>query len=142
MDGRAHVDAGRADAGRTAGSRHHGLTDAERLADWELVYAGAVRTPLMAIAQTISSRGREQGVMAEYFATIADAHRVTGRLPEGLDLHDTADRRGKSVEESTARLARMVGCDLADPGFWDAGLAIIEDQLVAAEDAARAAGRI
>jgi (4-(4-[2-(gamma-L-glutamylamino)ethyl]phenoxymethyl)furan-2-yl)methanamine synthase len=95
-------------------SRHHGLTDAERLAKWELVYAGAIRTPLMAVAQTISFRGREQGVMAEYFATIADAHRVTGRLPEGLDLHDTADRRGKSVEESAARLARMVGCDLAD----------------------------
>ena len=100
-------------------SRHHGLTDAERLADWELVYAGAVRTPLMAIAQTISFRGREQGVMAEYFATIADAHRVTGRLPEGLDLHETADRRGKSAEESAARLARMVGCDLADASMAD-----------------------
>jgi (4-(4-[2-(gamma-L-glutamylamino)ethyl]phenoxymethyl)furan-2-yl)methanamine synthase len=95
-------------------SRHHGFTDAERLAEVELVYTGAVRTPLMAVAQTIPFAGQTQGVMAEYFATIADAHRLRGVLPDGIDLHDTADRRGKSVEESAARIARMVGCDLAD----------------------------
>jgi oligoendopeptidase F len=39
-------------------------------------------------------------------------------------------------------LGRIVDCDLADPGFWDAGLAIIEGQLNAAEEAATAAGRI
>ena len=39
-------------------------------------------------------------------------------------------------------LGRIVDCDLADPGFWDAGLAIIEGQLTAAEEAATAAGRI
>jgi probable H4MPT-linked C1 transfer pathway protein len=95
-------------------SRHRGVTDAERLAEAELVYTGAVRTPLMAVAQSIPFRGRQHGLMAEYFATIADAHRLRDRLPEGLDLHETADRRGKSAEESAARLARMVGCDLAD----------------------------
>jgi len=95
-------------------SRHRGVTDAERLAESELVYTGAVRTPLMAVAQSVPFRGRPQAVMAEYFATIADAHRVRGALPEGLDLHETADRRGKSMDESAARLARMVGCDLGD----------------------------
>jgi oligoendopeptidase F len=35
-------------------------------------------------------------------------------------------------------LARIVGCDLADPGFWDGGLAIVEGQLRAAEEAAAA----
>lgn len=39
-------------------------------------------------------------------------------------------------------LAKIVGCDLADPGFWDGGLAIVEEQLQAAEDAAAAAGRL
>jgi len=103
-------------------SRHRGFTDAERLAEAELVYTGAVRTPLMAVAQTIPFAGRVQGVMAEYFATIADAHRLRGVLPEGIDLHDTADHRGKTVEESAARIARMVGCDLADarPEEWRA----------------------
>jgi (4-(4-[2-(gamma-L-glutamylamino)ethyl]phenoxymethyl)furan-2-yl)methanamine synthase len=95
-------------------SCHRGATDAERLSEAELVYTGAVRTPLMAVARSIPFRGRQQGVMAEYFATIADAHRVRGALPDGLDLHETADRRGKSVEESAARLARMIGCDLGD----------------------------
>ena len=38
-------------------------------------------------------------------------------------------------------LGRLVGIDLADPGFWDAGLALVEEQLVAAEQAAHEAGR-
>ena len=32
--------------------------------------------------------------------------------------------------------------DLADPGFWDGGLAIIDEQLSAAEAAAKEAGRL
>jgi oligoendopeptidase F len=39
-------------------------------------------------------------------------------------------------------LARIVGCDLADPAFWRNGLEIVDGQLAAAEDAARAAGRL
>jgi oligoendopeptidase F len=39
-------------------------------------------------------------------------------------------------------LGRIVGVDLADPGFWDGGLAIVAEQLDAAEAAARAAGRL
>ena len=38
-------------------------------------------------------------------------------------------------------LGRLVGIDLADPGFWDAGLVLVEQQLVAAEQAAVDAGR-
>ena len=49
-------------------------------------------------------------------------------------------RAGGSLEP--AELGRIVDCDLEDPGFWDAGLAIVDGQLAAAEDAARAAGRI
>jgi oligoendopeptidase F len=44
--------------------------------------------------------------------------------------------------QTAEELAAMVGCDLSDPGFWDAGLGIIEQQVIAAEDAAREAGRI
>jgi oligoendopeptidase F len=39
-------------------------------------------------------------------------------------------------------LGRIVGCDLADSAFWDGGLAIVEEQLDAAESAAFEAGRI
>jgi oligoendopeptidase F len=38
-------------------------------------------------------------------------------------------------------LGELVGIDLADPGFWDAGLALVEEQLTAAEQAAVDAGR-
>ena len=39
-------------------------------------------------------------------------------------------------------LGRIVGIDLADPGFWDRGLDLVERQLGAAEEAAREAGRV
>ena len=41
-----------------------------------------------------------------------------------------------------AELGRIVDCDLEDPGFWDAGLRIVEGQLDAAAAAAEAAGRL
>lgn len=91
-----------------------GVTDADRLAVGELVYTGATRTPLMAVAAEVPVRGARVGVMAEYFATMADANRLLGRLPEGVDQHPTADGRGKSVAESRLRLSRMVGRDVAD----------------------------
>ena len=40
---------------------------------------------------------------------------------------------------SPEELGRIVGVDLADPGFWDAGLALVERQLTDAEAAAREA---
>jgi oligoendopeptidase F len=39
-------------------------------------------------------------------------------------------------------LGRIVGIDLADPGFWDRGLDLVERQLEAAEAAALEAGRV
>ncbi len=43
---------------------------------------------------------------------------------------------------SPEELGRIVGIDLADPGFWDAGLDLLEHHLSDAEDAARASGRL
>jgi len=40
------------------------------------------------------------------------------------------------------QLAKIVDCDLADPGFWDGGLRIIDHELAAAEQAAVDAGRV
>jgi len=39
-------------------------------------------------------------------------------------------------------LGRIVGLDLADPGFWSGGLAIVAEQLEAAETAAQESGRL
>ena len=71
------------------------------------------------LALSAYSRYREQG---ESFA------------PLYLEL--LAAGGSRSPEE----LAAIVGIDLADPGFWDSGLGLVEEQLTAAE--ALAAGRI
>jgi len=57
-------------------------------------------------------------------------------VPSYLELLRSGGSR--SPEE----LAAIVGCDLADPRFWDAGLDIIEGRLDAALAAASAAGRL
>jgi oligoendopeptidase F len=49
-------------------------------------------------------------------------------------------RRGGS--ETPEDLGRIVGVDLGDPAFWTGGLLIIEEQLDAAEQAAKDAGRL
>jgi oligoendopeptidase F len=57
-------------------------------------------------------------------------------VPQYLEL--LAAGGSRSPED----LGRIVGVDLADPGFWDAGLALVERQLQAAEQAAEASGRL
>lgn len=96
------------------------FTDAGRLATEELIYTGAVRTPLMAVARRVPFVGIWQRLTAEHFATMADVHRLTGRLDAAHDMADTADGTGKSAEESARRLARMVGRDWeeADMETW------------------------
>ena len=47
--------------------------------------------------------------------------------------------RARAARRSPEELGAIVGVDLADPGFWDTGLDLVEDQLREAEDAAREA---
>jgi oligoendopeptidase F len=57
-------------------------------------------------------------------------------VPRYLDML----RAGGSLPPE--ELGRLVGVDLADPGFWDGGLDIVAEQLEAAEAAAVATGRV
>lgn len=93
-------------------------TDADRLISGELVYAGVVRTPLMALAPAIEFRGRRHRLMAEYFATSADVWRLLGELPDHADQYPAADGGAKTPEACARRLARMIGRDL-DEGSMD-----------------------
>jgi probable H4MPT-linked C1 transfer pathway protein len=97
-----------------------GYSDVERLETGELVYTGAVRTPLMALATHVPFRGHFVSTMAEHFATTADIHRLLGALSPKADQQDSADGRGKSLPETETRLARVVGCDRSDatPAEW------------------------
>src|SRR4029079_9206496 len=86
-----------------------GITDAERLATGELVYTGLTRTDVSVVTQRAKFQGREQRFAAGGFASMADVRRILGELPDGVDQHDTADGRGKTVDESIARFARCCG---------------------------------
>ena len=89
-----------------------GRTDPTRLRSGELVYTGALRTPVCAIVRYLPLRGRRCRVAAEHFAIAADAHRWLERIGDGDYACDTPDGRGKGREESGARLARMICADL------------------------------
>jgi oligoendopeptidase F len=56
-------------------------------------------------------------------------------VPRYLELLSAGGSR------SPGELGQIVGVDLADPGFWDAGLDLVQRQLEEAEAAAAAAGR-
>ncbi|MGH6847883.1 MAG: hydantoinase/oxoprolinase family protein [Methylocella sp.] len=98
-----------------------GTTDAERLAHGELVYSGIARSFLMAGPKLVPFAGRWTPLMNEWFATMADVHRILGQLPEGADMMETADGREKTRAASRARLARMIGRDGGeeDDSAWE-----------------------
>lgn len=90
------------------------LTDPDRLVSGELIYTGLTRTAVMAVCTRAPFAGTWQNFAREYLATMADVRRILGVLPDGLDVHATADGRGKSPEESLARFARMFCREAAD----------------------------
>ncbi len=91
-----------------------GYSDYQRLVSGELLYTGIVRTAVMAIAQRAIFNGQEMGLMAEYFATMADVYRLTGDLQEAHDQADTADGGEKTAKASAIRLSRMTGYEFAE----------------------------
>ena len=76
------------------------------------------------------------GSCSRWRSTAATRRRATSFVPAYIDLLSAGG--SKSPEE----LGEIVGIDLADPGFWDKGLDLVERQLDAAEQAARDAGRL
>lgn len=91
-----------------------GLRDAERQTTGELVYTGFTRTSVASVASRTPWRGQWLGLAREHLATMADVRRILGELPDGVDLHATADGKGKSRAESLARFARLLGSDAGD----------------------------
>ncbi len=88
-----------------------GLTDIVRLLDGELVYTGALRTPLDALLETAPLGGRECPVAAEHFAIVADAHHWLGAIEPADYTCPTPDGRARTREAAAARIARVVCAD-------------------------------
>jgi probable H4MPT-linked C1 transfer pathway protein len=91
-----------------------GTSDPERMAYGELVYAGVVRSFLMAGLRLVPFAGRWVTLMNEWFANASDVYRILGELPEDADQMETADGQPKTIEASQARLARQIGYDAKD----------------------------
>jgi hypothetical protein len=88
-----------------------GWTDPDRLASGELVYSGAVRTPVEALSAFVPFRGGEAGVSAEGFALSGDVHVWRGDLQPVDYTAPTPDRRPVTREFVGERLARAICAD-------------------------------
>lgn len=89
-----------------------GRTDPERLVSGELVFTGALRTPIPAIVSTLTYHSKRCRVSSEKFALSADVHLVLGHISEDEYTCDTADGRGRSRQDSLARIARTICADV------------------------------
>jgi (4-(4-[2-(gamma-L-glutamylamino)ethyl]phenoxymethyl)furan-2-yl)methanamine synthase len=88
-----------------------GRTDLDRLLAGELVYTGALRTNLAAIAPRVPVRGDACPVASELFAISADVHLILGHLAPGAYTCPTPDGRPATVEVARERVARLVCAD-------------------------------
>lgn len=108
-----------------------GWTDPDRLASGELVYTGAVRTPVEAMAAFVPFRGGDVGISAEAFALSGDVHVWRGDLHPADYTTPTPDRRPATREFAGERLARAI---CADREMLDeAGVTAIADALADAQ---------
>jgi probable H4MPT-linked C1 transfer pathway protein len=88
-----------------------GRTDLDRLLAGELVYTGALRTNLAAIAPRVQVRGDSCPVASELFAITADAHLILGHLAPSAYTCATPDGRPATIEFARERVARIVCSD-------------------------------
>ena len=114
-----------------------GWTDPDRLASGELVYTGAVRTPIEAIVPEVPYRSGSATVSAEGFALIGDVHLWRGDLAASDYTTAAPDGREATREFAGERLARVI---CADREMIDeAGVSRIADAVAAAQVAQIAA---
>jgi (4-(4-[2-(gamma-L-glutamylamino)ethyl]phenoxymethyl)furan-2-yl)methanamine synthase len=88
-----------------------GRTDLDRLLAGELLYTGALRTNLAAIAPRVPVRDRWCPVASELFAISADVHLILGHIGPGAYACATPDGRPASVDCARERVARLVCAD-------------------------------
>jgi (4-(4-[2-(gamma-L-glutamylamino)ethyl]phenoxymethyl)furan-2-yl)methanamine synthase len=88
-----------------------GRTDPERLLNGELVYTGALRTPVEAVARTVPLWGGHCPLAAERFALMGDVYLWVGALDPADYSVTPPDGRPVTREFAGERLARTVCAD-------------------------------
>jgi len=93
-----------------------GKTDFERLLEGTLIYFGALRTDVSTMVENVQilSKNRYCPIAKEKYAQMADVYNILGDINEKNYICETPDGKGKSIEDSKRRLARIVCCDLDD----------------------------
>ncbi len=89
-----------------------GKNDTDRLINYELFYTGVLRPPIATIVKSVPFHDMLCPVSFERFALMADVYLVLGLITEQEYSCDTADGRGKSIDESNARIARVICGDI------------------------------
>jgi probable H4MPT-linked C1 transfer pathway protein len=111
--------------------RAEGWTDPDRLATGELIYTGAVRTPVEAVVTRVPYGSGVAGVSAEGFALIGDVHVWRCDLAMADYSTPTPDGRPVSRECAGERLARVI---CADRDMIDeTGISRIADAIASAQ---------
>jgi probable H4MPT-linked C1 transfer pathway protein len=113
-----------------------GRTDPDRLASGELVYSGALRTPVEALVHEVPWRGGMALVSADDFAHTRDVHLWLGTLPPTA-LADAPDGQ-RARDHAAERLARVVCADrsmLDDDAITAIARHVADAQVAAVADA-------
>jgi (4-(4-[2-(gamma-L-glutamylamino)ethyl]phenoxymethyl)furan-2-yl)methanamine synthase len=117
-----------------------GRTDPARLMSGELVYTGAVRTPVEALLREVPLWDGRCAVAADGFATIGDAHLWLGALEPADYTASTTDGRPATRVFAGERLARAVCGDgemLDEAAINGIARALVEAQLERVTDGVR-----
>ena len=92
-----------------------GFDDHQRQISRELLYTGTIRTPLIALANTVPFKGQDIGLAAEMFATTGDIWLLLDKLAENTIQDASADGKPWTKHHAAIRLARLLGTDADDP---------------------------
>lgn len=91
-----------------------GWNDFERSANAELLYSGWLRTPLAAVAQSVSLRGRNIPLSSERFCIMGDVHLIRGRITKSRYITNAPDGGKATRTSAMKRLARQLMAERSD----------------------------
>jgi len=89
-------------------------TDLTRLMNNQLVYVGALRTPLSFLTDTVKFRGCETNISSEYFSITGDINLILGKIDREDYTCDTPDGAPVDRVSCMRRIARILCSDLEE----------------------------
>ena len=96
---------------------HQGFDDFTRQTSRELLYTGAIRTPLIALSQVAPFNGTLISLAAEVFATTGDCWCLLDELDPSTIQDRSADGQPWQVDFCASRIARLLGTDANQADF-------------------------